>query len=285
MDHAPPDIEDVRRPFPKIRILHLLHALGVGADDVLIDAFHAHFPHFQLAANRPGDGAVRRHHQMRLKDVGLLLAKGMGELLADFLDLFPGLEQRRLQAPHFILNLLFPDRGGMDPDFLLPAENRQSSADHARGGGDPRESEFRTSRGTGGFAHGTKFSPPGLLLVELSFHQLQEGLDRLRGPGPRGDNADPRAHPGSQHHQPHDALSVDRFPVFLHVNLTFVPVGLPDKHRRRAGMQPQPVFDHGLLPVFASLARSHGQRSFRLSRVSSFSLNSIAENWPIVFIF
>ena len=108
--HPPPHIQYIGRPFPKVRIFHLLHALGIGVNHMLINMLNAYFAELELAAHRRRDRAVRRHQKMRLKYLRLPLPQRFRELLLDLLNLLPRLQQGYLQPPHLPIQLLLPDR-------------------------------------------------------------------------------------------------------------------------------------------------------------------------------
>ena len=65
---------------------------------MLVDVLHTDLAEFKLPANCGGNRAVRRHQKMGFKNFRRAIPQRMSQMILDALNLFPGLEQRRLQT-------------------------------------------------------------------------------------------------------------------------------------------------------------------------------------------
>lgn len=81
-----------------------------------------------------------------------------------------------------------------------------------------------------------------LFLVELADRdEFVESAERIFGIFAARLEAQAAAGTGREHHEPHDTLAVDAFPVLLDDDLTLEFAGDADKKRRWPGMNAQPI--------------------------------------------
>ena len=285
-NHASGHVLNIDSTLAQIRVVDLTQRVGVTLRYFLKNIFNIAAVGFEFAQNFIDERSVFHHEQMRIENTRILGPDRLCDALLHLENLPARLHERGLETRN-----LFRDVSWFDPvacDIVhFVAHDVRATARDARSDSDTLKANF-LFRAL--FAHLAGRVAQMSIFVKASFNQLLDFVHRLIRILSFAANVQLGTLPRSQHHQTHDAFSVDLLAFLIDPHFTTKAGRDADEHGRGPRMQPEAIHNRNIFFYFPGVASSSAfaiQKSHQFFSINSsnFVLNSRALFRPIPFNF